>query len=115
MTVVASSEPTSPLGELVLEIPPEPVELRGLLRDAVLGGADWHAEFGPELGVGDVLWAAWGDQLAGSGMARATFTDVIAGYRRELWFWLLGDRIWDQVATGLAGRLVRRLPTGSSS
>jgi len=98
-----------------LEIPPEPAALRVTLRDAVLGGADWSAQFGDELGLGDTLWASWGSALGSAGMERPEFAAVIAGYRRELWFWLLGDRIWSQVATGLAGRLVRRLPSATAS
>ena len=99
----------------LLSEPEEPTALRETLRDAVLGGADWSAQFGEELGVGDALWSAWGSMLTSSGMDRATFGAVVAGYRRELWFWLLGDRRWSQVAAGLAGRLERRLPTDSSS
>lgn len=98
-----------------LTIPPEPAELRVQLRDAVLDGADWSGRFGNELGLGDVLWGAWGSQLEAAGLDRSVFASVIGGYRRELWFWLLGDRLWSQVATGLAGRLQRRVPASSSS
>lgn len=95
-----------------LALPDEPAELRVQLRDTVLGGADWTESFGEDLGVGDFLWEQWGPVLEPAGMDRAAFASVVAGYRRELWYWLLGDRIWPQVATGLAGRLLRRLPPG---
>ena len=111
MTVVE----TPPSDEAGLELPDEPVALRETMRHAVLGGADWEESFGAELGVGDALWRAWGAQLEAGGMDRAAFAAVVNGYRRELWFWLLGDRIWSQVATGLAGRLLRRLPASPTS
>jgi hypothetical protein len=38
--------------------------------------------------------------------------DICIGYRRELWLWLCGERTWDQCASGLLGRLSRRV-TGS--
>jgi hypothetical protein len=95
-----------------LEVPAEPVELRVQIRDAVLGGADWIVAFGEELGVGDYLWEQWGPALERAGMSRTTFTTVVASYRRELWYWLLGDRQWSPAVTGLAGRLLRRLPAG---
>jgi hypothetical protein len=94
-----------------LSVPAEPVELRATVRDAVLGGADWAATFGDDLGVGDYLWEQWGPVLGAAGLERASFTAVVSSYRRELWFWLLGDRIWAQTASGLAGRLLRRLPS----
>jgi hypothetical protein len=32
-----------------------------------------------------------------------------------LWLWLLGDRRWEQYASGLAGRVIRRMPTIATS
>lgn len=95
---------------VALPVPVEPVELRRRLRTALLDGAAWEERFGFELGVGDALWSAWGAALSDQGLTREQFAAVVRGYRRELWFWVLGDRIWAQVATGLAGRLVRRVP-----
>jgi hypothetical protein len=34
---------------------------------------------------------------------------VCRGYERELWLWLVGERTWVQCASGLEGRLLRRL------
>ncbi len=95
-----------------LPVPPEPVELRQQLQTALLAGEGWEARFGPELGVGAVLWTAWGQTLSASGMTREQFAATVRGYRRELWFWVLGDRVWPQAASGLAGRLRRRAPSG---
>lgn len=105
---MTSGDP-APVG-LGLSVPAEPVELREQLRAELLEGAMWEDRFGPELGVGDVLWSAWSGVLGGGGLTRERFGGVVRGYRRELWFWVLGDRMWDQVVSGLAGRLCRRLP-----
>ena len=96
-----------------LEIPVEPVELRHTIRHEVLGGADWQGQFGDGLGVGEVLWAHWSSVLEPGGMSRAGFDGEVRAYRRELWFWVLGDRKWEQAIGGLAGRLLRRLPPPS--
>ena len=120
--LVSVADSAGPAGPVVaeepegirLEMPPEPTALRLTLRDALLGGADWVALFGEDLGLGDTLWASWGSALEAAGLSRTAFVAVVAGYRRELWFWLLGDRIWAQVATGLAGRMARRLPESAS-
>lgn len=93
-----------------LAVPEEPADLRAGISHALLAGEDWVASFGDDLGVGGYLWQQWGPVLEPAGMARAGFTEVVAGYRRELWYWLLGDRVWEQTASGLAGRLLRRLP-----
>lgn len=100
----------APEAVLALPVPAEPGELRQQLRVALLDGASWQERFGAELGVGEVLWSAWGEALSGGGMTRERFAEVVRDYRRELWFWVLGDRTWAQAAAGLAGRLVRRTP-----
>ena len=104
MTVTESS--TSP----TLVAPEEPAELRATLRKTLLGGADWRSEFGDDLAVGAVFWSAWEPELQARGLDRPTFDEIVRGYQREIWFWVLGDRIWEQVAEGLAGRVIRRLP-----
>ncbi len=93
-----------------LAVPHEPDVLRQEIRTAVLDGADWEGRFGPELGVGDALWLAWGSDLSAGGLTREQFGAVVRSCRRELWFWVLGDRLWAQVVTGMTGRLVRRVP-----
>lgn len=37
---------------------------------------------------------------------------ICAGYERELWLWIVGERRWDQCASGLCGRIGRRLAGG---
>ena len=45
-------------------------------------------------------------------MGRERFLQVVAGYRSELWLWVMGERTWAQSADGLLGRVRRRLPVG---
>ena len=104
MTVTESS--TSP----TLAAPEEPSQVRTTLRTTLLGGADWRSEFGDDLAVGAVFWSSWEAELRAGGLDRTTFDEIVRGYQREIWFWVLGDRIWEQVAEGLAGRVIRRLP-----
>jgi hypothetical protein len=102
-------------GGPVLEFPPEPEDLRSGLRDALLEGGDWHEGFSDDICIGVLLWSRWQPVLEPAGCTREDFVDIVVGYRRELWLWLLGDRRWEQYVTGLAGRVVRRLPAPSGS
>ena len=91
--------------------PEEPVELRRRTRAlieqdptrgaAVVDAGAW---------IADPLWALWGPVLEAAGMDRDRFGEVVAGYRRELWLWVMGERTWAQAAGGLLGRVQRRLP-----
>jgi hypothetical protein len=96
-----------------LSLPEEPVELRRRTRALV--------EQDPERGsavveagafLADPLWRRWGPALEAAGMSRDRFDRVVAGYRRELWLWVMGERTWAQSAGGLLGRVRRRLPSG---
>jgi hypothetical protein len=96
-----------------LPLPEEPAVLRDRVRAlverepergaALIDGAAW---------IADPLWERWGPLLEPAGMSRARFLQVAAGYRRELWLWVMGERTWAQSAGGLAGRVRRRLPAG---
>ena len=74
-------------------------------------GADWRDGFTDDICVGVWLWERWRPALEPAGMDREPFVDVIIGYRRELWLWLAGERLWEQFIVGLAGRVARRLPS----
>ncbi len=96
-----------------LSLPEEPVELRRATRALV--------EQDPERGaavlddgafLADPLWERWGPALEAAGLSRDRFGEIVAGYRRELWLWVMGERTWAQSAGGLLGRVQRRLPTG---
>jgi hypothetical protein len=98
-------------GDIDLTIPPEPVDLRARARA--------QAEQAPERGlatvvegrwIADPLWEAWGPELERGGLDRSRFGEIVTGYGRELWLWVMGERTWSQCASGLAGRVRRRLP-----
>jgi hypothetical protein len=93
-----------------LALPEEPEDLRRELRDTVLAGEDWREGFSDDICVGVWLWEQWRPTLEPAGMDREAFLDIVTGYGREVWFWLLGDRQWLPFVEGLAGRVARRLP-----
>ena len=99
----------------LLEFPEEPQELRIGLRDALLAGGDWRDGFSDDICIGVWLWSRWQPVLEPAGCTREDFVEIVMATRRELWLWLLGDRRWDQYVTGLAGRVVRRLPVAAGS
>ncbi len=96
--------------------PPEPerlrAETRALLEDSPEEGARVvnDARF-----VADPLWEEWGEGLEGTGMDYERFLAIARGYAGELRLWVLGERPWEHCATGLAGRVVRRLPDAEQS
>ena len=98
-----------PAEGLRLAVPEEPAELRLGLRDAVLAGGDWREGFSDDICVGVWLWEQWRPSLEPAGLGREAFLEVVTAYRREVWFWLMGDRQWSQLVEGLAGRASRRL------
>ncbi len=105
MSAVTDPAAFVPLG---LHVPDEPVGRREEWRAAVLNGQSLADVVGGREGIARWLWARW--SVPGSfGTCEETFAAVVVGYRRELWFWLLGDRMWTQCCAGLIGRLGRRL------
>lgn len=95
-----------------LPMSPEPLALRAETR-ALL-------EENPEDGmrtindarfVAEPLWEEWGDELEEAGMAYDAFLAIARGYAAELRLWVVGERIWEHCAAGLAGRVTRRLPS----
>ena len=99
-----------PAEGLALPALEEPEALRTSLREAVLAGGDLDQGLcAGEGSIGAWLWARWRAALEPAGMSEAAFLAVVAGYRRELWFWLLGDRGWTPLVEGLGGRVARRI------
>jgi hypothetical protein len=94
-----------------LSLPEEPVALRQRTRTlieqdpergaAVVDAGSW---------IANQLWERWGRALESAGMDRDRFDGIVAGYRRELWLWVMGERTWAQSVGGLLGRVQRRLP-----
>lgn len=96
--------------ELRLDVPEEPARLRAATR----GLAEQHPEqAAARLAEGDWLagwlWRRWGPELRKRGLRRRDFVAIAAGYQRELWLWVMGERTWQQAASGLRGRVVRRV------
>lgn len=65
--------------------------------------------------LADWLWPQWAGPLETAGASRELVASVVAGYRQELWLWLMGERTWEHTLTGLAGRIRRRTPALSSA
>lgn len=104
-----SSQQGGPRPSVVLHLPEEPLVERERWRQLVEDGADWGKVVDGEGGPAAWLWDRW-RALGAAGMDGDRFSAVVAGYRRELWYWLLGERQWVQVCSGLIGRVGRRLP-----
>jgi hypothetical protein len=97
-----------------LEFPEEPVDLKAGLRGALLDGGDWRDGFSDDICIGLWLWGKWQPALEPAGCTREEFVDAVVAYKRELWLWLAGDRQWLPFLTGLAGRVVRRMPAAAA-
>lgn len=94
---------------VVLHVPEEPVLHRERWRRQVEDGADWATVVDRAGGLTAWLWERW-QALGAAGMDGARFAATVAGYQKELWYWVLGERQWAQVCSGLIGRVERRLP-----
>lgn len=99
-----------PLEGLRFHVPDEPVQMGVRVRDAVLAGETPGDHIDDEMGVAVWLWNQWSRNLEPIGIDREAFLDIVVSYRRELWFWLMGERGWEPFVTGLAGRVARRVP-----
>jgi hypothetical protein len=95
---------------LGLEVPEEPAALRRALREQQLGVSGRDGERDYDARMAEWLWERWQGPLEGRGMGEEAFAAVVAGYRREVWYWLLGERRWEPCVDGLLGRVARRLP-----
>lgn len=105
---------TEPVGRALegtprLHVPDEPVSRRLHWLSQVHGGEPPEQVLLGAGGVAEWLWERW-RVLDRSGVGREELFSVVAGYRRELWLWLAGERTWQQCCSGLMGRLGRRVP-----
>ncbi len=89
-----------------LHLPDEPVERKRAWWEALADGRPYQEVLDEVEGW---LWARW-RIVERAGIDRPAFGAMVAGYRRELWLWLAGERTWEQCCSGLVGRIGRRYP-----
>jgi hypothetical protein len=100
----------SGLSGLELPLPEEPAALRAATQALVeRSPAEGAALIDRGEWIAEPLWSCWGTALERAGMGRAQLVRIAAGYRRELWLWVMRERTWAQCASGLRGRVLRRL------
>ena len=75
---------------------------------AVLDGRDLEAVLTDVDGFVAWLWTRW-RYLASAGLDEDELRLIVLGYRREVWLWLAGERMWAQCCSGLIGRITRRI------
>ncbi len=89
-------------------MPDEPTaRAQGWLTE-ILEGQELAAVLRGEGGFVEWLWSRW-SALRQAGVSRDEFEGIVLGYRREIWLWLAGERIWTQCCAGLIGRVDRRI------
>jgi hypothetical protein len=97
-----------------LPVPDEPQDGKTALRAALLDGQPWGDRSSP-VSLSEWLWGEWGADLEPLGFGRDRFDGVLDGSAREARLWVLGDRQWTQLVSGLVGRISRRLPAAPAS
>lgn len=96
-------------------MPPEPAALADRVRAHVLADpASWPRVAGDGTWVAAELWPRWAAELGRRGVTPEALAEAAAGYRQELWLWLMGERPWPHVAAALGGRALRRAPGGAA-
>jgi hypothetical protein len=89
-------------------MPDEPTARAQEWLSQVLGGQKLADVLRADGGFVEWLWSRW-SALRQAGVTRAEFEGIVLGYRREIWLWLAGERIWTQCCAGLIGRVGRRI------
>jgi hypothetical protein len=97
-----------------LHMPDEPTAHAARWLTEVLEGQDLAAVLRAEGGVVEWLWSRW-SALRQAGITKAEFEGIVLGYRREIWLWLAGERVWSQCCAGLIGRVGRRIGQGTAA
>ncbi|MBA2442197.1 MAG: hypothetical protein H0V53_07310 [Rubrobacter sp.] len=97
-----------------LDLPGEPSELRAETRALVEESpADGLRLIEEGSFLAEPLWEEWSGDLREAGMEYERFLGVVRGYAGEARLWVVGERPWEHCVSGLAGRVVRRLPQPS--
>jgi hypothetical protein len=96
-----------------LHVPDEPTARAEAWLAAVVNGNDLVAVLRAEDGFVPWLWSRW-NTVGKVGVTQDEFVQIVVGYRREIWLWLAGERIWSQCCSGLLGRVNRRIVQGAT-
>jgi hypothetical protein len=97
-----------------LHVPDEPTARADAWLARVVDGDDLATVLQADDGLVPWLWARW-STLGQVGVTKEDLGGVVVGYRREIWLWLAGERIWTQCCSGLIGRVNRRIVVVDSS
>ncbi len=92
----------------VLHVPDEPTVWAERWLAAVVDGRELEAVLTDADGLVAWLWTRW-RYLASVGLDEDELRAIVLGYRREVWLWLAGERMWAQCCAGLIGRITRRI------
>jgi hypothetical protein len=97
---------------LTLHVPDEPTVRADAWLAAIVDGGDLATVLQADDGLVGWLWSRW-STLGQAGVTNEEFSAIVVAYRREIWLWLAGERIWTQCCSGLIGRINRRVvPVG---
>jgi hypothetical protein len=91
-----------------LHVPDEPTARADVWLAKVVDGHDLATVLRADDGLVAWLWSRW-STLGQVGVTKEEFGDMVVAYRREIWLWLAGERIWTQCCSGLIGRVNRRI------
>lgn len=95
-------------------LPPEPTKLRATALALVRESPQQWAELADDgHWIAEPLRATWVQGLDSAGVDVNTLANAAAGYRQELWLWVVGERTWQHCIIGLAGRVSRRNSQGA--
>jgi hypothetical protein len=85
----------------------EPLELLASLRDLARRQPERARESAPQL-LADYASRSWAAP-SWTGWDLTAVEAAFAAARREIWLWVKGNRVWDQLEVALVGRVARRL------
>lgn len=106
--------PVAGLNAKELSVPPEPTQLRDHYRRLALESPGvWREGAAQGRWISECLWSHWGAVLGQANVDRERLAAIASDYHLELWLWLMGERTWAHAASGLAGRVQRRVGTES--
>lgn len=107
---VCLTEPKPKTNPPELIIPEEPLRLKLQTRAELESDPEsGDAKIRDATFLAQPLWKDWGPALRGRGMKRREFFAAARGYSQEIRLWVVGERPWEHCASGLIGRVGRRV------